>query len=251
MDLWTVFRRLGTFYRSDYDEPVDEPEDSKDASQLPLDEVLVAGTANLTQLGLIAEEFAFATDAFRILKDEAYAKRRVWNNPTDLPPPSMAKKTASKWKAHITTMQSSLSSAGQKINPILTPVLVGLVILVCTYFAVPKNEELSRTIFNGRILSLYCRPPPPVNLVSIAGLLILVSGYRGLSFDFLDIRHWFHQLPVNPFLRRLFVIRSEDSFLSWQVLPMGWCWSPYLAQCMAWSLILHIPQARKRRCALE
>lgn len=69
---------------------------------------------------------------------------------------------------------------------------------------------------------------------------------------FLDIRHWFHQLPVCGFLQDRFCLRMKsvdgksDEYYSWRVSPMGWSWSPRLCQCTAWAMILR-PKNKKLR----
>jgi hypothetical protein len=50
-----------------------------------------------------------------------------------------------------------------------------------------------------------------------------------------DLRHWFHQIPVGADLQDLFGLRTT---VIWRCLPMGWSWSPLVAQALCWSFLL-------------
>jgi hypothetical protein len=110
------------------------------------------------------------------------------------------------------------------------------------YFEVPKGPDKARAIFSGRRISGESPVPPAVNLTSGGSLVRLVVDFLrrerrvfGVSGDF---RHWFHQLSCGD-LRRLFGLRREDGeFVEWCTLPMGWSWSPYLAQAAAWAVMV-------------
>jgi hypothetical protein len=59
----------------------------------------------------------------------------------------------------------------------------------------------------------------------------------------LDLRHWFHQIPVDDALQRWFGLRCKDAdgkerSWTWTALPMGWSWSPAVAQSLAWMIWL-------------
>ena len=112
------------------------------------------------------------------------------------------------------------------------------------YFAVPKTEECSRAIFSGKALSERCPVPPTVNLIS-AGELIQLMRRHGAQNDGTfhvvtgDLRHWFHQISVPHWLRCLFglkVQKTRQAYI-WRSLPMGWSWSPVIAQACAWSFL--------------
>jgi hypothetical protein len=48
-----------------------------------------------------------------------------------------------------------------------------------------------------------------------------------------DLRHWFHQIKVDPELSRIFGLRDNEEYWEWATLPMGWSWSPAIAQVLA------------------
>jgi hypothetical protein len=58
-----------------------------------------------------------------------------------------------------------------------------------------------------------------------------------------DLRHWFHQIPAPGWMRRLFGIRARQAAggfqdYVWTSIPMGWSWSPLIAQGVAWTFLM-------------
>jgi hypothetical protein len=57
-----------------------------------------------------------------------------------------------------------------------------------------------------------------------------------------DLRHYFHQIPLREHLRPLFRIKCSDgaaaSFVTPVAAPMGWYLTPLIAQNLTWSLLL-------------
>lgn len=118
------------------------------------------------------------------------------------------------------------------------------------YFAVEKTRETTRAIFNGKRLSIQCPTPPPVNLVEPVRLLQRIQEHarRHGRVELVagDFRHWFHQIPVSPALRQLFGLRdSRGHDYHWGALPMGWSWSPCIAQAHAWAVLMYAEQGEK------
>ena len=113
-----------------------------------------------------------------------------------------------------------------------------------SYFAVEKTSVTSRSIFNGHRLSLACPAPPNVNLLTPPDVLRLISMMmaRGKDLHFIeaDFRHWFHQIPVADKLSNLFGLQLKQPGKSfcWRCLPMGWSWSPAIAQAAGWTCLL-------------
>ena len=124
-----------------------------------------------------------------------------------------------------------------------------------SYFAVPKDANLDRAIFNGRRLSTNFLCPPSVGIADIALVNKRFSelvnpasppddddsnttpGSRRVYGFTADFRHFFHQIPVLEKLRGYFGLISDGEVFTWNSLPMGWSWSPLLAQCVGWSLL--------------
>jgi hypothetical protein len=111
-----------------------------------------------------------------------------------------------------------------------------------SYFAVPKGPENSRAIFNGKRLSSECPRPAPVNLLTHRNFLrkLQVHAQQNKSCWIVegDLRHWFHQIPVGADLQDLFGLQTTVESLIWRCLPMGWSWSPLVAQALCWSFLL-------------
>jgi hypothetical protein len=61
----------------------------------------------------------------------------------------------------------------------------------------------------------------------------------------IDLRHWFHQIPLPARYKKIFGLPLTDrnnkrgSFYLWpRAFPMGWTYSPLVAQALTWSFIL-------------
>ena len=119
-----------------------------------------------------------------------------------------------------------------------------------TYFAVPKTPSSMRSIFNGRQLSGASAVPPPVNLADVATALKMMAELASRGRIYVcagDFRHFFHQLPIEhgENARSMFGLavnagtkdRPEKKFFRYNVLPMGWSFSPCIAQAMGWMVI--------------
>lgn len=109
---------------------------------------------------------------------------------------------------------------------------------VSSYFEVEKGEK-ARAIFNGKRLSAACPVPPSVNLTTHHRIVQEISKGRFLIVT-VDLRHWFHQIPTSLNTQKLFGLRQlANNFLCWVCLPMGWSFSPAIAQASSWMLVLH------------
>jgi len=210
---------------------------------LPVDAPDQVGTFKAEEaLNTICRDLPFGKDACKILLDADYARRRCTKEValTDLTASlkGAEPRTAGKYHPHL----RRLSEKPSRGVPVLIPAHLTLLLVVCTYFAVAKScGLLARTIFNGHILKTASHVPPPVNLLDIVLLYQMIGGMRQPHIYIADIRGWFHVLKINVFLQLLFgiVCGCCNEVWMWQVLPMGWSWSPYIAQCIGWSLILH------------
>lgn len=117
-----------------------------------------------------------------------------------------------------------------------------------TYFSVPKNEEVARSIFNGKLLSTYFQRPPPVNILDAPRLIEMIEAWcKDFGGDIYmingDFRHWFHQLSMEEANHRWFglLLAGEDQPYVWTALPMGWSWSPYIAQAIGLGVLAYRP----------
>ena len=106
------------------------------------------------------------------------------------------------------------------------------------YFEVPKDEISSRSIVDGTPINDRCATPPSLNFPALAEVTHILSCFPGGKFLIADIRHFFHQIRIPSGLGRIFSIKCEDKTFELRVLPMGFSWAPYLAQCLAWIIVL-------------
>lgn len=147
------------------------------------------------------------------------------------------RKVSIRFSSHMTTLRECT---------ILTKRSADFLLFCAGYFAVAKSSGGSRGIFSGRRVSRRCPIPPPVNLIDTRELIQKMvkhgagkKGPRRYNVLVGDFRHWFHQIGAPEWMQRLFGIRHKGEMFSWRSLPMGWSWSPYLAQACAWSFLTH------------
>ena len=111
------------------------------------------------------------------------------------------------------------------------------------FFLVPKADGSGRAVLDLAAFSKMCFRPPPVNLPGISGLLRRIGRWRwksGYGYS-VDLRHYFFQIPVGSHLADFFTVRCRrhgGPIFQSKVLPMGWSWSPHIAQCLAWGMVL-------------
>jgi len=101
-------------------------------------------------------------------------------------------------------------------------------------FQVPKNEDLDRAIINCKLINYGFAKAPPLSLAEVGILLGLMSYFPDAVLATADIRHFFWQLRVPEADRHRFSIWLEEGrILECVALPMGWSWSPWVAQGVA------------------
>lgn len=242
--MWRVYKSLGLYSQADYDDSAWEKPDAVP----PLDEIRVAARARIGVIDLMGRTmgllFCVTAVAWLGYINDIFLDGTEPNNMHNFPT------SHPKFAGHF----SALCTAG-----VLEDLTGddpqrrrrrGEISYISSYFSVPKNEESSRSIFNGRNFSRFCKRPPPVNipevqatnrrLIHLAGLASKKHQLQGFTAD---IRHWFHQIPVDPDVTRFFGLAMVGEGLTkifeWKTLPMGWSYSPRICQCLAWTLILH------------
>ena len=211
---------------------------------LPLDPIDVAGSANLSRIRELAccMDLRFCLSALDWLEDPA----TLWLDPKIGGPKVLNdhRPSAKKYTEHFRQMWQDFKILEKLKGP--TSLL-----WISSYFAVKKDEFVSRAIFSGRALSNLFRAPPPVNIPSIEtifGLLsVLVRGSGRRYYMYTsDIRHWFHQIKIgNKLARYMGFHDSDDNYYRYKVLPMGWSYSPRICQSLAWTIILAPPDYKK------
>jgi hypothetical protein len=81
------------------------------------------------------------------------------------------------------------------------------------------------------------------SLEALRGVISSVSTNDAWYAVNVDLRHWFHQIPLPDRLKRLFVLCPRDSDAPYvlKATPMGWLLAPAIGQCASWSMLLASP----------
>lgn len=142
--------------------------------------------------------------------------------------------TAPKWKAHLKNLETShilTSLAELKLS-------FASIKNHSKYFAVPKSDGLlARAILNYKQASKAFLTPKPVNLPLIESVLKSVAE-GGRFWCTADWRHYFHQFPLGTFTAPYFSVTCGSDTRIWRTMPMGWAWSPRIAQCASWTMVI-------------
>ena len=221
-----------------YSEPYDgENVDFYDRlPSMELDPILVGGTSSLSVILVASRRFTFIYNAVLMIAEDFHCGNVFFK--TALLPGERTfprKVTATKWERHLNDLCKF---------KVIERQLCGSLLALSTYFAVPKNEFFARSIFNGRLLSAQFQVPPPVNLPFLPRTLKLMTTIvwecvDGISVCLGDLRHFFHQLLMHPSLWKFFGLLCNGKYYQWKTLPMGWSFSPYIAQSIAMLVMLH------------
>jgi len=211
----------------------------KDIHLLKLDPVEVAGCLDTKMLhsDCLEERIQFSTTALNVVTSPEHFERLTLL-PNTASKRSKMVTTPSKWSDHFIALISF---------SLMQIVTAGMCLMYATYFAVLKADETARSIFNGKELSrVFYRTPPPVLLPDFADILrVLCNTFHNCARLFLlsgDWRHWFHQMRLHPLIAQHFgltiVMDGVRCFLNWTCLPMGWSWSPWIAQGVGYAIII-------------
>ena len=136
--------------------------------------------------------------------------------------------TSGKWRDHLRVLSDC---------SILESVPKSQLLGFARYFAVPKSDGKARAIFNGRLLSTLFRTPRNTNLPPIKNILELISRF-GVFYSCGDWRHMFHQFRMNDAVSNWFGMELGGKTYRYSTLPMGFSYSPVIAQSIAWCILL-------------
>jgi len=201
--------------------------------------------------GMMRQKVPFASDAQRILFDENYAQQRVLRKDID---PTQKKKARGLVKSNMVFLQAIVtlcacgvmcenwegpSEASTTAVGTWTPLKHEHLYSYAKYFQVPKTENKDRAIADSRRAGTLTEDPPPVNLPHLQQVLTEVAKLGTTQCVVGDFRHFFYQHRISRWLSTLFGIACAEMLVRMVVLPMGWSWSPRLAQCSGWSILLY------------
>ena len=206
------------------------------------------GEANVKDMLVEAtrQKIPFSEDALRIVSDNDYSEARL--NRLDLHTTEVENISKGSWKT-ITNKIFFVAIGLLTTWALMEACGKGEIATFGKYFQVPKGEHFWRVIVDARTAGRLCFHPPPVNfphlrtlLTEVASLIFLGSMWAVTG----DWKYWFYQIPINDSLKRRFGIQVSDPddptktiFRRMRCLPMGWPWSPRIAQCIGWLVILH------------
>ena len=117
-------------------------------------------------------------------------------------------------------------------------------------FFVEKSDSTLRTILDGRWCNaLFDRAYSRFSMFAFSTLRqildnLCANGRSWYAIN-LDLRHWFHQIPLADRYKLFMGIPLTDKNAGgkYVILPrahaMGWLLSPIVAQCCTWGLVLH------------
>jgi len=120
------------------------------------------------------------------------------------------------------------------------------------FYLVPKGETftedgkeatLGRMILSCRRVNTQFAKPPKVTLPSIGDLFGMVNKFERPFFVVLDYRHYFFQIPLPGEVSAespasFFSIKTKTGQIwEMEVLPMGFSWSPFIAQNISMGLL--------------
>lgn len=216
------------FLLREFDIYYSEPQSDADPSTVPLEPLENVGGADVKSLLRGVQNCSFVREAALILLSAAcISALLIAPVPLD-----HSRTTAEKWSHHLTDLlgYGVISAAGRLV-----------VRFTSKYFAVLKANGQARTIHNTRALNKYFKKPKPVNLAGIQQILresSAVAQGRHCYFLNIDLKNYYHQLPLPKAARSWFGIRDKTKFYLYHVLPMGWAWSCFIAQCLSWGLVL-------------
>ena len=112
------------------------------------------------------------------------------------------------------------------------------------YFEVDKSATATRSILDCRHANDEAIAPPKFKLVEPNEIIEMLCFFDWPKIASADFRHFFHQIPLSKRARSWFSVLARgvpgfgaaaEVFESW-TLPMGFSWSPILAQSLSWVL---------------
>jgi hypothetical protein len=109
------------------------------------------------------------------------------------------------------------------------------------FMSVPKGDDSRRAIFDCRRINERAGPPPALRLIGKEEIFLLTSFFSEPWFAEADFRHWFFQLALSQVVRNAFTFRhGRERLRCW---PMGFSWSPVVAQAVTMTLLLPLRRA--------
>ncbi|CUF79501.1 transmembrane protein, putative [Bodo saltans] len=104
------------------------------------------------------------------------------------------------------------------------------------FFEVPKATATTRAILNARIQNARANRPPSFALAQFSLVVSMMCTFS--EFYVADLRHWFYQIRLPAGIEQYFSILCGSAIFEFLVLPMGFSWAPFIAQCLCMGLFM-------------
>jgi len=224
--LWILLRGLH------YPGPSTYGQASEEANRvpMPLDPIEVAGNLHSERIARLVPSWKTGVQIIRILHSPEVIQSIL--KPTSATGRQI-KYTGRKYAGHLSHLE---------LAHVIVSTEAEMIRLFGTYFSVPKTIATDRAIFNGSSLTEHFIPAPGTNLADICRICRKFAEFvtkNGVFYGFTtDIRHYFHQLRVHRRLSENFGLACDGKYYTYTVLPMGWTFSPVVAQAAGWSLLV-------------
>eukprot|EP00744_Colponema_vietnamica_P013087 GILI01018359.1.p1 GENE.GILI01018359.1~~GILI01018359.1.p1 ORF type:complete len:597 (+),score=18.58 GILI01018359.1:67-1857(+) len=107
--------------------------------------------------------------------------------------------------------------------------------LYASIFLVAKDDQTARAIGDCKELNEHFDAGPPLQFATVDDLFRIVTFFSGgAAFAIGDFRHWFYQIFLPEDARKYFTVVCPDGNLyEYKVFPMGFAWSPFVAQAIS------------------
>ena len=218
------------------------------ASHLPLDPITVAGQCRV-QLMMRDIKFLFVKDALSLIL-ESKSFEVVTGLQPSIVEADKRTRTAKRWKNHLEQLTQF-----RILRKIQNPKHA---YFHSPYFSVPKADQQSaRAILNAKQISRLSKNPPAVRLPNLPDVLRRIDSLKPRYIGTGDFRHWFHQIPLAEQIQRYFTVTNGQQW-NWCTLPMGYSFSPYIAQSVGWEVLLkdqpyspHLHDSRHMPCIVD
>jgi hypothetical protein len=218
---------LGLFLLEMYLQDVQRKRSRDEAAGRSLDPILVAGCVVMSRLVVIVLKF------YAIIGKILQGDPDFWEARDDWP------MTETKVPPGLSTSITLLAAwrVIQKARP------TGARRLFISYFEVPKKDPgLYRAIANCKAMNALFHSVIGFGLATIIEVFRVIA-FAGLGFfAVMDLRHWFHQLTLPSEYTRLFSFRFGREIWEWRTWPMGFRYTPVVAQSTVCACLREVGQ---------
>jgi hypothetical protein len=208
------------------------PRHASRIAQSHLDPITNAGCLAMKRLHIVLQKYAWATSAYRALRGGTVLTETM--HPVSTIPKHLPfRKTSRDLEPSLHLLKSSnvVNFLGSHIQ---TEDRISL-----QYFEVPKTSGKHRAILDCRQTNEHANTPPRLHLPEQHVIFAIINFWPKPNFGTMDYCNWFYQIPLPQPMWKYFTIRLDHHVtFEMRVWPQGFNWSPYVAQTVAWCIVL-------------